>query len=172
VRRIAALAALVLGALAASLDVLPAGFAPKPVASAQDKKKGDDKKDKEQEEKEKREREKKKREKVLTAIGNEFGQMDTTGILNRVPKGSKVHLTLPPDVDGPYAAGQARGVLDAWFDKFQTIDVSFTSSDDNVGSYKVKLRKKGKDDTSERTLQVTIGSADAGYPLTMLVVQK
>ena len=153
-------------ALAAGLLVASLPFPGAADVAAQGRK--DDDKDK----KERKEKERKKREDTLKRIGGEFGAKDTESLLGRVPRKAKIHLTLTPDTNDDYSVAQARGVLDAWFDKFQTLTAEFDKAEEGVGSFSLKLRKSGGDKDIKLKLFVTVGSADAGYPLTRLSVEK
>lgn len=162
-RRLVVLAALFSAALAVCP---PAPLAP--AASAQDKKKDDDK------EKE-RKKQQQRLEKVLVAIGAEFGAKGTSLLLNRVPKDGKVKLALGAKAEEKdYSAETARGVLDTYFEGMQKLDVdtSNMTASGSSATFTVTFRRKGKDTDRTATLSVSVGSADAGYPLTRLVVDK
>lgn len=141
-----------------------------PSASAQDKKKDGDK-DKEKE----RKKEQQRREKVLTEIGANATAKSTTLLLNRVPKDGKLRLALGAKAEEKdYSVDTARGVLDTYFDGMQTFDVDTTNMtvSGSSATYGVKFRRKGKDTDRNATLSVSVGAADAGYPLTRFVVDK
>jgi hypothetical protein len=153
--------------LVLSLAAAPAVRTLTPSVFADDK---NDKKKKEEEQK-RREREKAKREKTLKDIGGDFGAKSVSLLLNRVPKGGKITLTLGGN-DDSYSVTQARGVLDTYFDKFETLSVDFVKAEGSVGTFTLKVRKKGEDTEKVRKLYVTIGDpdADGNLPLLKLVV--
>lgn len=150
-----------------------------PDAAAQDKDKDKDKdgdrKKKDDEEEKRREEERKKRrlrrEKALKAIAVSFGAEDPAGVLVNVGRNAKVRLTLGAD-DGDYSRDQARGILDKYFERMQSIDVdtSKMNAEENVASFPVKVRKNRDEKPRAGKLYVTV-SKEGDHALMKLVVE-